>query len=201
LPKAPFFSRLGLFVVERFLDADLCAALRAELRCSPRAPATVERDGHYLVDSQVRKTARAAVSELTAATVSERLGALRPSLERHFETALTEYEPPYFAVYTTGDYFKPHADTGRSADAPERIRGRKVTAVIFLNDQTDAPEPESYGGGALTFYGLFTEPPWDAMGLPLVGESGLLVAFRADAIHEVTTITHGERYTVVSRFS
>jgi SM-20-related protein len=201
VPRAPFFSRLGLFVVEHFFDADLCAALRAELRSSPRAPGTVERDGHYLVDSQVRKTARASVSQATASAVAERLAALRPSLEQHFDIPLTEYEPPYFAVYTAGDYFKPHADTGRTAGAPERIRERKVTAVIFLNDQADAPDPECYGGGALTFYGLFKDPSWDPMGLPLVGESGLLVAFRADAIHEVTTITHGERYTVVSRFS
>ena len=36
------------------------------------------------------------------------------------------------------------------------------------------------------------------VGLPLVGESGLLVAFDSNLTHAVTPVTHGERYTVVT---
>jgi SM-20-related protein len=36
------------------------------------------------------------------------------------------------------------------------------------------------------------------VGLPLVGEGGLLVAFESGTTHSVTPITHGERYTVVT---
>jgi SM-20-related protein len=201
LPKAAFFSRLGLFVVERFFDDELSATLRAELRSSPGLPSTVERGGEYIVDPNVRKTTRAAVSASAASYVDGRIAELRPDLEKHFGMPLSEYEPPYFARYREGDYFRPHADTGQAADAPDRIKARKVTVVIFLNGESDTPSGDSYCGGSLTFYGLMDDPRWKPMGLPLIGESGLLVGFRADAIHEVTTITHGERYTIVSRFS
>jgi SM-20-related protein len=35
----------------------------------------------------------------------------------------------------------------------------------------------------------------------LIGEPGLLVAFRSDVLHEVEAVTHGERYSIVSWFS
>ncbi|MCA1578026.1 MAG: 2OG-Fe(II) oxygenase [Acidobacteria bacterium] len=33
-----------------------------------------------------------------------------------------------------------------------------------------------------------------------VGERGTLIAFRAETTHEVTPVTHGERYSMVSWF-
>jgi predicted 2-oxoglutarate/Fe(II)-dependent dioxygenase YbiX len=33
---------------------------------------------------------------------------------------------------------------------------------------------------------------------PVIGEPGTLVAFRSETTHEVTPVTHGQRYTIVS---
>jgi SM-20-related protein len=201
MPKARAFSQLGLFVVERFFTPEYCADLRAEVRASSAVQSRVERHGAYLVDETVRRTTGHIMTETTLDEVASRLAAIRPDIERHFETTLVRQEPPYFATYTAGDYFKPHIDSAASDDAPQEIKDRKVAVVVFLNDETDEPTPDSFCGGALTFYGLFADPQWKAMGLPLRGEAGLLVGFRADLVHEVAPITHGERYTVITRFS
>lgn len=201
MPTPTFFSRLGLFIVNSFFDVELCATFRAELRASPRPPSTIARGDQYVVDARVRKTTRGTVSPSMDSYVTSRIVGLRPDLEKHFGVPLSEHERPYFAVYGAGDYFRPHADAGVTAGTPDRIKARKVSIVIFLNCPSETPSADSYGGGSLTFYGLFDDPDWKPMGLPLKGECGLLVGFRADVIHEVTPITHGVRYTIVSRFS
>jgi predicted 2-oxoglutarate/Fe(II)-dependent dioxygenase YbiX len=53
-----------------------------------------------------------------------------------------------------------------------------------------------YGGGALTFYELLDDPAGRSLGFPLQAEEGLLIAFRANVPHSVTTVTHGDRYTI-----
>lgn len=201
MPTARAFTQLGLFIVEQFFTRDYCARLREEVRASSRVPSLVERRGEYLVDETVRRTTGHIMTEATQDEVASRLAAIRSDIERHFQTTLVRQEPPYFATYTAGDYFKPHVDSAASDDAPQDIKDRKVAIVVFLNDESDTPAPDAYCGGALTFYGLFADPQWKAMGLPLRGEAGLLVGFRADLVHEVTPITHGERYTVITRFS
>src|SRR5205085_1516987 len=57
------------------------------------------------------------------------------------------------------------------------------------------PLPETYGGGELMLHGPYgsREPPVRADAQP-----GTLVAFRAETTHEVTPVTHGERFTIVS---
>jgi predicted 2-oxoglutarate/Fe(II)-dependent dioxygenase YbiX len=39
-----------------------------------------------------------------------------------------------------------------------------------------------------------------SIGLPVTGEAGSLIAFPSDMVHEVTPVSRGERYTVVSWF-
>jgi predicted 2-oxoglutarate/Fe(II)-dependent dioxygenase YbiX len=197
MPKADFFARHGLFVAERFLAEDRCASICAELRSASLAASKVERCGAFVVDEQVRRTSLAAVSAETASEVGDRLEGIRQDLERHFQVRLTACEPPTFAVYRPGDFFLPHRDAGTA----EALSARKVSAVLFLNGEADAPAAGTYGGGSLTFYGLVEDPPWDAMGFPVVGQAGLLVAFPAGMVHEVTAVTHGERCVALSRYS
>jgi len=198
MPKADFFTRLGLFAAPDFLSPEECQSLRAEMRTAVRSPATVREQGDdYGVDEEARRTKRAEVSSQAFSLVEERLNELRPQLEEHFETSLSGFQKLGFLVYGEGDYFQRHVDRGPDPDAADFARERRVSAVVFLNDETEEPEPDTYGGGALTFYGLLGD---ERVGLPLTGEQGLLIAFPSDAIHEVTPVTHGERYTVVTWF-
>jgi predicted 2-oxoglutarate/Fe(II)-dependent dioxygenase YbiX len=75
-----------------------------------------------------------------------------------------------------------------------------VSVVVFLNAQATHPVEETFEGGALAFYGLMKAPGMEHAGIPLEPEAGLLVAFRSDVMHEVSPVTRGERYTLVSWF-
>ncbi|MEO8290939.1 MAG: 2OG-Fe(II) oxygenase [Gaiellaceae bacterium] len=194
-----FFARFGLYVAPDFLDADACARLRDAVQAAALVEATVEDEGKLEVDRSHRKTRVAKVDPETSGFVRERLNLLRETLTAHFELPLEECEKPQFLVYREGDFFRPHRDSS-DKDADE-ASGRRVSAVVFLNDAATEPEPGAYGGGSLSFYGLLQDDPkGEGIGLPLVGQAGALVAFPSHLIHGVTPVTHGERYTIASWF-
>ena len=82
----------------------------------------------------------------------------------------------------------------------EHLKRRRLSVVLFLNRQAKEATPGGFCGGSLVFYGLINDPRAKQIGFPLVAEPGLLIAFPSDLVHEVTPVTDGERYTVVSWF-
>ena len=202
MPGPNFFNRLGLFVVKDFFDPRLCTRFRSEMCSSPRTSALVVDGNTFLekVKKDVRRTKEAGISATTVSFVKDRLAALKPMLENHFNVALIGCEKPQFLVYNEGDFFRPHQDGDENASKPEYITKRQVSVVMFLNDADQESGPESYGGGALTFYGLIDDPPWKQCAFPLMSELGLLIAFRSNIVHEVRPVTRGERYTITSWF-
>jgi len=201
MPNADFFARIGLFVARDFFDAEQRAELLAEARSAAGTPATVGVGGDaYTVDESARRSKWAEVSAETVSSVKARLLTLRPALESHFEVPLTDCQDPQFLVYREGDFFGAHRDSRRESEAAEFSKERRASVVVFLNGESEAPGPDVYGGGSLTFYGLMGDSRMEGYGLPLRGEPGLLVAFRPELVHEVTPVTHGERYTIVTWF-
>ena len=65
----------------------------------------------------------------------------------------------------------------------------------FFNAQSEAPATDMYGGGTLLIHGRF---PDIAARTLVPAAPGTLVAFRSETTHEVTPVTHGERYSIVS---
>ena len=199
MPSADFFRRFGFLVVRDFLDAPSCAAIRTEVRASMRAPGRIWRSPTApAVDESARKVDQATVSAPTKSRVAARLDALRPRLESHFGVSLTHCEPPQFLQYRDGHFYEMHRDRDADADSDPTVRTRQVSVSIFLNDHDVAPRPETFMGGSLTFYGLLADSRARAIGLPLLAEAGLLVAFRADVLHAVEPVTWGERHTIVT---
>lgn len=196
-----FLAKLGLFVAKDFFDAELCTRIRSEMRVATGSQATIRRKGTISIDEKKRRTTRAEVNALTMSCVEERLQGLKPALESHFNLVLTGCDTPQFLVYKEGDFFCPHRDQGREPVDPQYLQDRRVSAVVFLNGHCEEPGPDSYAGGSLKLYGLIDEPIWKECGFPLIGEPGLLVAFRSDVVHEVEAVTHGERLTIASWFS
>ena len=191
-------ARFGLFVQERFLDAELCGSLADEMRSASGHPATVRvlaEDGvAYEVDDEHRRTQMAEVSEASVSLIEGRLVELRPALEQHFSLALSTIQSPQFLVYREGDFFRPHVDNATEQVVGDGVSRRRISVVMFINGR------EEYDGGALTFYGLFDNPTGDTIGIPLEADEGLLITFPSGMLHAVAPVTHGERYTIATWF-
>jgi len=199
VPTAEFFDRVGLFTVRGFLEPETCQSLRAEAAAAKKVPGAVGSEGdEYRIDRASRSTGIADVSEDAQAVVAKRLSAVIPDITRHFGVEVEGRQSLQFLVYGEGDFFEAHRDRNDSPGAAAFSARRRVSVVAFLNDESQEPREGAYGGGSLTFYGLLGGNRGKQVGLPLVGESGLLVAFDSNMTHSVTPITHGERYTVVT---
>jgi predicted 2-oxoglutarate/Fe(II)-dependent dioxygenase YbiX len=201
MPNADFFALFRLFVRRNFLPAELCTEIRSEMRSASGSAATVRKTGgDYVVDPAVRRAKWVEVSAATVALMETRLLSLKPQLEEHFHLKLAGCQRPQFLAYRQGDFYAPHRDNSKDPQAAEIPKQRRVSVVIFLNSESGEPADGSYAGGSLTFYGLLHDPQKGAVGLPLVGETGLLIAFQSSLVHAVAPVTYGERYTIAGWF-
>jgi SM-20-related protein len=193
------FTSLGLYLKRGFLDPSLCEEMRAQMKTHASEDGYVKTAAEgYTVDMNVRRTRVAQVPVDYAYMIRDRLEELRPAIEDHFAERLKLQEKPQFLFYEPGGHYAPHRDIPSEPDEnAARIKGRVISVVVFLNDRAGA---RPYSGGELVFYGLASDPRWKDYGLPLEAETGLLVAFRSDTLHEVRPVTGGERYTIVTWF-
>ena len=187
-------SKFGIFVVEDFLDAGLCADLRAAASVAVMDQAAVYTKGVIRVDETVRRTKSAKFPQSVASSLKRRLLELKPALEAHFNLTLKDCDEPHLLIYREGDFFNPHRDNNRDPNE------RRVSIVVFLNRESKETAPDCYGGGSLAFYELMDDPRCKDIGFPVAGKEGLLVAFTADRIHGVLPVTYGERLTLVTWF-
>jgi SM-20-related protein len=201
MPDVSFFNNFGLVGVRDFLTLEDCQNLRNEIAEASISPATIREEGsEYGVDEGKRKTRWAEVSAEASGLVVDRMTQLLPEVSQRLDVELSGVQNPQFLLYREGDFFRRHRDMNPDAEAAKFARERRVSAVVFLNGESDEPVPDSYAGGALTLYGLMDDGQGGSIGLPVMGETGSLIAFPSDMVHEVTPVSRGERYTVVSWF-
>jgi predicted 2-oxoglutarate/Fe(II)-dependent dioxygenase YbiX len=183
---------IDLHTIDGFFDPESLAELAAELRSSAASDSTT-LDG--AVRNTVRRSKRVEVSPETRARVRERLMARIGELEERFGVTLSECEDPQFLRYQEGDFFVPHQD-GNTPMLYDESRFRRVSAVVFVTPQSAEPAEGTYGGGELVFHGHYATEP--TLRISADAAPGTLVAFRSETTHEVTPVTHGERFTVVT---
>jgi len=187
-------AHFNLFLLRNFLDADACANLKAELDASPTTQAPVYIEGtEGTIHESIRKTTSLHPSGETVSEVHSRLLGQKSALETHFRMNLTDCEPPQFLRYEEGDFFIRHQDGNTKQLDFDHLRIRRISIVVFLNDFAIEPQENCYSGGLLNFYDQRGE-------FGLSGETGMLVAFSADTLHEVSPVTSGERFTIISWF-
>ena|SRR2546429_1557067 len=183
-----------LYLVSNFFDADFCRELIAEMQSSPASPAVTYVQGNSgEVYERVRKVTRAQLSASTVARVAQRLMDNRERLAERFGVQLTHCEEPQFLCYRQGDFFVAHQDGNTGLVNLASDAARRVSVSIFLNQQIEVPAADSYGGGSLIFSDWRLHKRFE-----LAAEAGTLVAFRSETTHEVTLVTHGGRYSIVS---
>lgn len=176
-----------MFSIPDFFDAATCARVLHELRNAPTSAATVHGAAQP-VNVYVRRTRHVIASDETRALVLRKLEEQKRAIERHFDVDTTVIEQPQFLRYETGDFFVAHQD-GNTPLLRDDSRFRKISIVIFLSGRGD------YSGGELVLHGRY--PDFDRRETA-PADPGTLVAFRAETTHEVTPLTRGERYTIVS---
>jgi len=192
---------LGIHIEEDFLDRSACEMLIAEMRAGSHEEAEIyDKQWKTVVNEQHRRTQRVRVPDHVRDMVKAKLVERMPVFEECFDVKLTECQRPSFLIYRPGDFFEPHRDDSRKATAPEAVKQRLVSVVVFLNDERTSESGEGFTGGSLALYGLLKDPRCRYMGLPIKARSGLLVAFRSNVFHQVTPVTNGERLSIVSWF-
>ena len=180
-----------LLVIKHFIEPNVCDLIVAEMEAIGGSAATVYgRTTSGSIDENTRKTLRIFPSKETLDFVTHRLLACKQDVAEHFNVSLSECELPQFLRYREGDFFVAHQDgnTGLLQLDSER---RLISTVIFLNEQSELPGPDLYCGGSLVFTNLSSRHEMPA-------ERGMLVAFRSETTHEVTPVTHGERFSIAS---
>ncbi len=180
-----------LFVVTPFLEPSLRDAILAEMKDAAGSAALVYGcTGSGAVDESARRTFRVKPANETAAVVIQKLLALKDAIEKHFDVVLKECEEPQFLRYREGDFFVAHQD-GNTGMLRLETEQRLISTVIFLSRESESPQPDAYSGGSLVLSNLRER-------YRVPAEPGMLVAFRSETTHEVTPVTHGERYSIAS---
>jgi SM-20-related protein len=178
-----------LHAVPGFLTRPTCAELVQELAASSAGEARVHgRVAGGAVEPATRSTMRVEPSPSLSERLAEMLQGLLAPLSAQFDIPLTTFEAPQVLRYRPGDFFVAHQDGNTGLMQGEREQRRNVSVVLFLN--------EDYGGGELVFTEWHPARPNGRFTVP--AGVGTLVAFPSETTHEVTPVTHGHRYTVVS---
>jgi SM-20-related protein len=197
-PTSDLVEHFGLLLVRNFFDAQTCKEIIAEASAAWGGPATIYTEGSTNpVNESLRKTTRLLLSDETTATVKRRLLEHKAAVEQHFGMVLKDCEDPQFLRYRVGDFFVAHQDGNTEQLQFDHLRVRRVSVVVFLSQQSEQPAPDAYCGGSLVFFDPYVDPKRKELGVSLHGETGMFAAFRSETTHEVTPVSHGERYSIV----
>ena len=197
--KTKVLTSLGIYTEEGFLNRASCESLKAQMRAGGEERALVYEGGaDYVLNESRRSTVKVNVPESAASYVRDKLLAKCEEFARRFGVEVKDCQEPSFLVYKPGDFFEPHRDLTQSENAPANIRRRRISVVVFLND--DSGGEGEYEGGELAFYGLLDDPRCQNIAIPVRGRAGMLVAFRSEVLHQVFPVIGGERFTIVTWF-
>jgi predicted 2-oxoglutarate/Fe(II)-dependent dioxygenase YbiX len=167
--------------------------LIAEMRQSNATLGVTYGKGEAVIDQRVRRVSRFTVTAESNSHIAYQLENQRPAIADYFRIKLTSFEEPQFLCYRVGDFFVAHQDGNTGMVQLETDRTRRISVSIFLNDQSIEPEPDAFCGGSLVFH------DWrHGTRQEIRGEAGMLCAFRSELTHEVTPVTCGERYVIVT---
>ena len=148
-----------------------------------------------VVDETMRRSLRLTPANETTELITNQLLGCMNRVGEHFGVTLSECEESQFLRYREGDFFVAHQDgnTGMLRLDTER---RRVSTVIFLSRETNTPEagPNVHCGGSLVFTDIWRRHDK----FHLRADPGTLIAFRSETTHEVTPVTYGERFSIVS---
>ena len=203
MPSAEFFTEQGLFVVRDFLDTKLCAEICDEINKAVQLQTPLSDVANRVGALKAypgRPKAAMDIGGDYQKYLKNKLSDLMPKLSEHFRVELKTLYDPYFAIYNKGDSLIPHVDSTGRAKQAGLPKERKLSVVIFLNEESPIKKKGAYSGGNLIFHGLLKDEKFGRFGIPLNSEAGMLIAFPSTILHEVSQITAGTRFVVNSGY-
>jgi predicted 2-oxoglutarate/Fe(II)-dependent dioxygenase YbiX len=186
---------MKVFVAEHAMDDATCRRVQAAMDAGVREPTEVLDDEMELRED-VRRAAQIEVPPAVFELIDRHLDVQREAIGSFFEWEIVGREGVNLLRYEPGGFYKPHADRADMPAWPPAAR-RLVTVVLFLESSRDVDPAGGFRGGILR---LFPETD-DAFPVEIVPRRGMLVAFPADTVHEVSPVIDGHRDTVVDWFS
>ena len=182
-------------MIKDFLEPLVCERIAGELSAAKgRSSVVYGSSKSGVVDQSSRKSLRLSPSNETVELIAMRLRSCMNDVAGHFGVKLRECEEPQFLRYEIGAFFVAHQD-GNTGMLRLDSESRLVSTVIFLSRECELPEPGAnvHCGGSLVFTNARTSANFH-----VGAEPGTLIAFRSETTHEVTPVTYGERYSIVS---
>ena len=143
----------------------------------------IKRDGEARVANLVEPP------ESLVRDIEAKLDACRERVARALGMSLGEREGAGFIRYPAGGFYRAHRDRGNDPQWQPAAR-RAAAIVLFLNASRASGAGGDFDGGILRLH-----LPDGAV--DVVPEPGLLIAFPADALHEVTEVRDGTRDAIV----
>jgi predicted 2-oxoglutarate/Fe(II)-dependent dioxygenase YbiX len=182
---------VALIRISGFLRPAECLAVRSAMDAGVVEEAEILGDG-IRRQALVRNAALVEPAGHVVEQIEARLEACRERVAASLGMALGDREGAGFVRYPAGGFYRPHRDRG---DDPQwkQAAHRAVALVLFLNSSRDGSPDGEFDGGALRLL----LPDGD---IDVTPEAGLLVAFPADALHEVTEVRGGTRDAIVDWF-
>jgi len=175
-----------------FLTPDECADVRWAMDRGASDPAEILEDTVEYQDD-VRRTLSIEVDRTTLRTVERSVEEARGRLTEMSGMTLGVREGTGFLRYLPGGFYRPHRDRGDLPSWPGAAH-RQLAVVVFLGTSQAAGDSEGFTGGVLRLYPDQAEP------VDIEPVEGLLVAFPATTLHEVTRVGDAVRDVLVDWF-
>ena len=197
IEMSQLIERYQILVTPAFLNTLTREQLIQEMKGTETTPATVYGSGNSdSINDRIRKASRLKLADATSAFVQHKLIDYQETIERHFSITLNDCEEPQFLRYDVGDFFVAHQDGNTGLIKLTSDAERRVSVVLFVNQQSEGLDSGTYSGGSLKFSNYRERPEYREFFLP--ADAGTLVAFRSELTHEVLPVTRGRRYSIVS---
>ena len=185
---------MRIFIAERAMDDATCRRVQGAMDIGVREPTEVI-EGAMTLAEDVRRASHIEVPDAIFELIDEHLDAQRDAISAFFGQPLETREGVSLLRYEPGGFYKPHVDRADLPAWPPAAR-RAFTVILFLDSSRDGDAEGSFSGGVLRLY-----PDGDDTPLDIVPRRGMLVAFPADTVHEVSLVIDGHRDTVVDWLS
>jgi predicted 2-oxoglutarate/Fe(II)-dependent dioxygenase YbiX len=188
------FSRinvLSVYVEPAFLDSAACSRIRRAMDAGVPEDAEV-LDATFERREEIRRARSVDPDALVIGEVETRLEARRETIARFFGVEISDREGAGFLRYPPGGFYALHRDRAVAASWPGAAR-RRIAVVVFLNSSLERDASGEFRGGTLRLF-------LNEEALDVEPQQGLLVAFVADLLHEVTEVRDGTRDAIVDWF-